>query len=154
MIEPIRGQKARTLLNPRNQQLPLLEELEQENQSLRVRMAAMTGQLRTLRRWANESPTLRRLERSTADARTIIIWRFSTVGATRRNAAEQGMNGYRWRQAIALLRAAKAWGTMDTLCISAESASKRLDAHLARIKGGMDTINDTAGHTKSDQRYQ
>lgn len=155
MIEPIRPSAARPIPQKRqSQQLTLLDELENENQALRVKMAAMTGQLRTLRRWANESPTLRRLERSTADARTLIIWRFSAVGATRRKAADQGMNGYRWRQAIALLRAARAWGPVDTLCSSAESASRRLDTHLAKVKEGMDTQIDTTGHIKSNQRYQ
>jgi hypothetical protein len=76
--------------------------LRKENRYLRKRLPEKAGDMRVLRR-------------AYADAKTLLVWRFSGFPIGRRSSYAQGMSVRRWQWARALLRASRIHNGRDII---------------------------------------
>ena len=111
------------------------------NATLRAKVATLSAENRKLRRVAKYSRTDALLERVRVDAQQLLVWRFSGLSISRRNAVEMGMSRRRWQWARALLQHARIHDDDDLTCTDFDGALAALDASANYLqRAGLESL--------------
>lgn len=108
---------------------------------LQVDNAELRAENRYLRQIARTSPDGRRLRRTLADAKQLVIWRWSGLSITRRDCESYGMSRRRWQWANALLEYARIRVKGEWHILDFELVIERLDASTTILEArGLDML--------------
>ena len=111
------------------------------NATLRAKIATLSAENRKLRRVAKYSRQDALLERVRVDAQQLLVWRFSGLSISRRNAVEMGMSRRRWQWARALLQHARIHDDDDLTCTDFDGALAALDASANYLqRAGLESL--------------
>ena len=111
------------------------------NATLRAKIATLSAENRKLRRVAKYSRQDALLERIKVDAQQLLVWRFSGLSISRRNAVEMGMSRRRWSWARALLQHARIHDDQDVTAADFDGALAALDASINYLsKAGLESL--------------
>lgn len=120
--------------------IPVQDDLQRQNERLRVTLATVQAENRRLRRMTTNGRQGSILHRATIDAKQIVGWRVADYCVSRRQCVSYGMSERRWMWAMALLKLA---GVIPMECTFADDflvedvaeIDSRIDRAVRRVEG-------------------